>query len=116
MTRPRWFIPSLSELALNAVPVVPERYHGLFAAARNTDKKVNLKGLIRVAGRDIAGNPCAFFKIAADRDVGGRRATAVGLLKTAVTTIEAGDHPLLSLAGRRFGVDQRFHLLAPLLA
>ena len=61
--------------------------------------------LIRVARSDIAGDPGAFFHIAADDDVGRRRATAIAS-KTGIAAIEARDHVLAAVSARRFGIDQ----------
>ena len=72
--------------------------------------------LVRVARSDIAGDLGAFFHIAADDDIGRRRAAAISLLKTAIAAIEARDHLLAALSVRRFGVDQRLRLAAPFLA
>src|SRR5882757_4632788 len=43
--------------------------------------------LIGVARGEIARNLGAFFDVAADRDRGGRRAGAVGLLKTVIAAV-----------------------------
>src|SRR6516165_4805378 len=72
--------------------------------------------LIRVARSDIAGDLGAFFQIPANNDIGDRRATAIGLFKTAIAAIEARDHQLMTVSARRFGVDQRLRLAAPFLA
>src|SRR6516162_5865711 len=62
--------------------------------------------LIRVARSDIAGDLGAFFQITANNDIGGWRATAIGLFKPAIAAIEARDHQLMAVSARRFGVDQ----------
>jgi len=72
--------------------------------------------LIRVACGDVAGDLGAFFQIAADDDIGGGCAAAVGLLKAAITAVETSDHLLAAGSARRFGVDQRLRLGAPFLA
>src|SRR5215469_796364 len=74
------------------------------------------EALIRVAGGDVAGDLGAFFQIAVDNGVGGRRAAAIGLLKTSIAAIETRDHLLAAGSARRFGVDQRLLLRAPFLA
>src|SRR5579872_3837307 len=74
------------------------------------------KVLVRVAGGDIARDLGAFFQIAVDDDVGGRRAAAIGLLKAAIAAIETCHHLVAAVAARRFGVDQRLRLVAPFLA
>src|SRR6516162_1675770 len=72
--------------------------------------------LIRVAGGDIASDLGAFFQIAADDDIGGGCAVAVGLLKAAIAAVETRHHLLAAGSARRFGVDQRLGLGAPFLA
>ena len=61
--------------------------------------------LVGVARSDIAGDLGAFFQIAADHDLGGRRADVVGLLKAAIAAIEARDHLLVAVSARPFGID-----------
>src|SRR6476661_476562 len=68
---------------------------------------------IRVARRDVARDLRAFVEIALDREIGGRRAGAIGLLEAAVAAVEACDQPLAPLPARRLGVDERLHLVAP---
>ena len=70
--------------------------------------------LIRVTRRQIARDLRAFLDVAADRHRGGGRAGAVGLLKTVIAAVEAGDHTGAALAGGGLGVDQRLHFVAPL--
>src|SRR5437879_6420564 len=48
--------------------------------------------LIRVARRQVARDLRAFLDVAADRHRGRGRAGAVGLLKTVIAAVEAGDH------------------------
>src|ERR1700712_4129089 len=69
--------------------------------------------LIRVTRRQIARDLRAFLDVAADRYRGGGGAGAVGLLKTVIAAVEAGDHAGAAVAGRGFGIDQRLHLIAP---
>src|ERR1700745_4126620 len=45
-----------------------------------------------IAGRETPRNLRAFLDVAADRDGGGRRAGAVGLLEAVIAAVEAGDH------------------------
>src|SRR5580658_1087862 len=71
--------------------------------------------LICVAGGDVTGDFCAFFQIAADDDVGRRRAGSVALLEAAIAAVEARDHLVVPIAGRRLGIDQGLRLVAPLL-
>src|SRR5215831_14919804 len=83
------------------------------AALDSPDSQIDL---VRVARSDIAGDLGAFFHIAADDDIGGRRAVAVGLLKAAIAAIEARDHLLAAVSARRFGIDQGLRLAPPFLA
>src|ERR1043165_657763 len=69
--------------------------------------------LVGVARRDVAGDLRAFLEVAADRVVGGGRAGAVGLLEAAVAAVEARGETLAPLAARRFGIEQRLHLVTP---
>ena len=71
--------------------------------------------LVRVARSEIAGDLGAFFHIAADDDVGRRRATAIAF-KSAIAAIEARDHVLATVSARRFGIDQGLRLAPPFLA
>src|SRR5690348_7958504 len=68
---------------------------------------------VRVARRDVARDLRAFVEVALDRELGGRRAGAVGLLEAAVAAVEAGDQPFAPVTAGRFGIDQRLHLVAP---
>src|SRR5262245_51436474 len=73
--------------------------------------------LVRVSGRHVTRNLCAFLEIAADREVGSGRAAPVGLLETAIAAVEARHHVGAPLRPRgRLGVEQRLHLVAPLRA
>src|SRR6516162_9641681 len=72
--------------------------------------------LVCVVRSDIAGDLGAFFHIAADDDVGRRRANVIGLFKTAIAAIEARDHLLAAVSARRFGIDQGLRLAPPFLA
>src|SRR5208282_5982757 len=74
------------------------------------------KWSVGVARGDLAGDLGALVEIAANGEIGRRRAGAVALLEGAIAAIEACDHLIVALAGRRFGVDQRLRLIAPLLA
>src|SRR5438093_12502096 len=56
--------------------------------------------LVGVARRHLAGDLGAFLQVAADDEVGGRRAGAIALLEAAITTIEGRGHPRPPLAGR----------------
>src|SRR2546430_11024603 len=56
------------------------------------------------------------LQMAANDHLGRRRARAVALLIAAVAAIEARDHAQAALAARGLGVDDRLHLVAPLLA
>src|SRR5262245_535596 len=69
--------------------------------------------LIRVARRDVACDLRAFIEIALDRKIGGRRAGTVGLLEAPIAAVETCDQPLAPFPARRFGLDQRLHLVAP---
>ena len=71
---------------------------------------------IGIAGGDLTGHFGTLGEIAADGEVGGRRAGAIALLKRAIAAVEACDHQIAPLSGRRFGVDERLCLVAPLLA
>ena len=71
--------------------------------------------LVGVSRGDIAGDLGAFVEIAADCDVGRRRASAVGLLEPTVAAIEARDDLSPPVAARGLGVEQGLHLVAPLL-
>src|SRR4051812_16278388 len=62
--------------------------------------------LIRVTRRQIPRDLRAFLDVAADRYRGGGRAGAVGLLKTVIAAVEAGDHAGTAFAGRGLGIDQ----------
>src|SRR6202051_3513068 len=72
--------------------------------------------LVGVAGGEIARNLRAFLDVAPDRDGGGRRAGAVGLLEPVIAAVEARDHAGAAVAGGGFGVDHRLHLVAPFAA
>ena len=72
--------------------------------------------LVRVVRSDIAGDLGAFFHIAADDDVGRRRANVISLFKTAIAAIEARDHLLAAVSARCFGIDQGLRLAPPFLA
>ena len=80
-----------------------------------TAKRTPTGQSIGVARGDLAGDFGAFREVAADGEIGRRRTGAVALLKRPVAAIEAGDHLIAALAGRRFGVDERLRLVAPLL-
>src|SRR5579859_1552041 len=71
---------------------------------------------IAIARRDFAGDLRALLKVAADGEVGGRRAGAVGLKIGPVAAVEMGDELGAPLPRWRFGVEQRLHLGAPLVA
>src|SRR3977135_4621996 len=58
----------------------------------------------------------AFLQIAANDQIGCRRAAAVGLLISAIAAIEARDHPGAPVAAGSLGVDQGLHFVAPLQA
>src|SRR6516165_7425841 len=72
--------------------------------------------LVCVARSEIVSDLGAFFHIAADDDVGCRRANVIGLFKTAIAAIEARDHLLAAVSARRFGIDQGLRLGPPFLA
>src|SRR5882724_5880861 len=54
---------------------------------------------VRIARSQIARDLRSFLDIAADRDRGCRRAGAVGLLKTVIAAVKAGDHAGAAFAG-----------------
>jgi len=64
---------------------------------------------------EIAGDLGAFFHIAADDEVGRRRATAIAF-KSGIAAIEARDHLLAAVSARRFSIDQGLRLGPPFLA
>ena len=68
---------------------------------------------VRVVRSDIVGDLGAFFHIAVDDGVGHRRATVIGLFKTAIAAIEARDQLFAAVSLRRFGIDQGLPRLAP---
>src|ERR1700722_4558759 len=72
--------------------------------------------LIGVARGDVTGDLGALFEVAVNNDVGRRRAGPVALLEAAIAAIETGDHLVVAVARRRFGIDQRLRLGAPFLA
>ena len=82
---------------------------------RPREERLTAARLIGVSRGDVAGDLGALFEIAADGNIGSRRAGAVGLLITAVTTIETCHDLLPPIAARRLGVDESLHLIAPLL-
>src|SRR5262245_12860296 len=71
---------------------------------------------VGVARRHLAGDLRTFFQVAANDQVGRRRAGAIALLVAAIAAIEAGDHTHAPLAARGLGVDERLHFVAPFLA
>src|SRR6266702_1835292 len=71
---------------------------------------------VRVARGEVARDLRAFLDVAADRDGGRRRAASVGLLKTVIAAVEAGDHAGAAFAGWGFGIDKGLHLAAPFVA
>jgi len=71
--------------------------------------------LICVSGGDFAGEAGTFFEVAANGDRSCRCAAAIALLKAAIASIEACDHLIVTVADRRFGVDQGLRFVAPLL-
>src|SRR5215469_16839951 len=71
--------------------------------------------LVRVVRSEVAGDLGAFFHIAADDDVGRRRANVISLFKTAIAAIEARDHMLSAGSLGRFGIDQCLRLAPPFL-
>src|SRR6516164_1432066 len=71
---------------------------------------------VRVVRSDIAGDLGAFFHIAGADGVGHRRATVIGLFKTAIAAIEARDQLFAAVSLRRFGIDQGLRLAPPFLA
>jgi hypothetical protein len=71
---------------------------------------------VRVVRSDIAGDLGAFFHIAVDDGVGHRRATVIGLFKTAIAAIEAREQLFAAVSLRRFGIDQGPRLAPPFLA
>src|SRR5919197_1481820 len=73
-------------------------------------------GSVRIARGHFARNLRAFLQVAANDDLGRRRARAVALLVAAVAAIEARDHAQTPLPARGLGVDERLHLGAPFLA
>ena len=72
--------------------------------------------LIRISGCDFPGDFRALIEVASDCEVCGRGTCPVGLLETAVATIEAGDDLAPAVAARRLCIKQGLHLVAPLLA
>src|SRR6266436_9948469 len=72
------------------------------------------RALIAVAGRDLAGDVGTLFEIAADDQIGGGRAGAVGLQVGPVAPIEVSNELGASLARRRLRIEQRLHLGTPL--
>jgi hypothetical protein len=72
--------------------------------------------LVGVSRRDFASNFRAFVEIPSYCEVCGGSASPVRLLEAAVTAIEVRHDLAAALAARRFGVDQRLHLIAPLLS
>src|SRR6266571_1288279 len=72
--------------------------------------------LIGEPGGDVARDPRALVEVAANGEIGGRRAGPVGLLKAAIAAVEARRQALPPLAARRLGLEQRLHLVAPDLA
>ena len=54
-------------------------------------------------------------RVTPDREVGRGGATAVALLESAVTAVEAGHDLPPPLAAWGFGIEQGLHLIAPLL-
>src|SRR5919201_1804680 len=71
---------------------------------------------VRITRGHLARDLRALLEVAANDQLRRRRARAVTLLIAAVTAIEARDHPQPPVPARRLGVDQRLHLVAPLLA
>ena len=55
---------------------------------------------IGVAGGDLAGDFGALFKVAADDEIGRRRAGAVALLEAAIAAVEACHHLVVAVARR----------------
>ena len=72
--------------------------------------------LICVARRDVAGDFGALLQITADHDVSRGRTSPVALLEAAIAAVEACDHRIVAVAGRRLGIDQCLGLGAPFLA
>src|SRR5262249_3956435 len=73
-------------------------------------------GSVGITRGHLARDLGTLFEVAANDQLRRRRARAVSLLIPAVTAIEARDHPQPPVPARRLGVDQRLHLVAPLLA
>src|SRR6266545_3465740 len=84
---------------------------------RSTRATIYLCGRsVRIARGHFARDLGTFLEIAANDHLGRRRARAVALLIAAVAAIEARDHAQAPLPARGLGVDDRLHLVAPLLA
>src|SRR5581483_7653084 len=92
-------------------PVMPG-----FGSVSVPSRSKNSVGSVGIAGRQVTRDLRAFIDVAADRDQGGRGAGAIGLLETIIAAVEARDHAGAAVAGRRFGVDQRLHFIAPFAA
>src|SRR5580698_2046167 len=73
-------------------------------------------GLICVSGGDIASDAGTFFQITPDHNCRRGGAGPVALLEAAIAAVEACDHLIVPVAGRRFGINQGLRLLAPFLA
>src|SRR3954465_5450906 len=102
-------------LARTLTPASPHLWERLTAVYK-VDDRVPAAVSVRVTRREIARDLGAFLDIAADRHRRGRRAAPVGLLKTVIAAVEAGDHAGAAFAGGGFGIDQRLHLAAPFVA
>src|SRR5436190_23238145 len=84
-----------------------------------TEEKVRCgyeESSVRVTRRHLSRDFRTFFQVAANDDLRRRGAGAVAQLVAAVTAIEARDHTQAPLPARDFGIDDRLHLVAPLLA
>src|SRR5262245_59926457 len=86
-----------------------------FLAKRLTRTANLLMMLVGVAAGDVARDAGAFCQVAADGEIGRRRAGAVSLLETLVAAIEARDHAAPPFSARSLGVNQGLHLDAPFL-